>query len=294
MPRPNRRLRVQFSQSPDSAAADEKERMSFHVDLDIFRGPLDLLLYLVRKSELEVTEISVATIAEQFLSYLEILQEIDVNLAADFIEMASTLMEMKSRMVLPRGGEETEEIEDPREELVERLLMYKKYRDAASILDDQSRDWQQRLPRLSDDLPPRRTEPAVQPIQELELWDLVSAFGRIVRDSQVVQPASIVYDETPIHVHMDVIHQRLIQHGRASFSEMFQPGMHKSTMIGVFLAILELVRHHSVRTEQEDLHGEIWILPGPSFHEQLDLSNVDNYGQPPKEQVRQDESAAPG
>ncbi|MCL4202357.1 MAG: segregation/condensation protein A [Pirellulaceae bacterium] len=254
--------------------------MSFHIDLDMFRGPLDLLLYLVRKNELEVTQISVATIAEQFLNYLEILQELDVNLAADFIEMASTLMEIKSRMVLPRGGEETEEIEDPREELVERLLMYKKYRDAASMLDERSRHWQQRMPRLADDLPPRRTEPAMQPIQEIELWDLVSAFGRIVRDSQVAQPASIIYDDTPIHVHMERIHHLLIQNGRASFSEMFQSGMHKSTMIGVFLAVLELVRHHSVRTEQEDLHGEIWILPGETFHEQLDLTNVDNYGQP--------------
>jgi len=254
--------------------------MSFRVDLDMFRGPLDLLLYLVRKQELEVTGIPVATIAEQFLGYLEILVELDVNAAADFIEMASTLMEIKSRMVLPRGGEETEELEDPREELVERLLMYKKYRDAASILDEQSRQWQQRLPRLADDLPPRRIEPALQPIQEIELWDLVSAFGRIVRDAQVLQPANIVYDDTPIHVHMDRIHQRLTQEGRASFSDMFRPGMHKSSMIGVFLAILELVRHHSVRAEQEDLHGEIWILPGEAFQEQLDLSNVDNYGQP--------------
>jgi len=254
--------------------------MSFRVDLDMFRGPLDLLLYLVRKQEVEVTDIPVATIAEQFLGYLEILSELDVNVAADFIEMSSTLMEIKSRMVLPRGGEETEELEDPREELVERLLMYKKYRDAASILDEQGRQWQQRLPRLADDLPPRRIEPALQPIQEVELWDLVSAFGRVVRDAQVLQPANIVYDDTPIHVHMDRIHQRLHQEGRASFSEMFRVGMHKSTMIGVFLAILELVRHHSIRAEQNDLHGEIWILPGESFSEQLDLSNVDNYGEP--------------
>ncbi|MCH5377096.1 MAG: segregation/condensation protein A [Planctomycetes bacterium] len=267
--------------------------MTFRVDLAMFRGPLDLLLYLVRKQELEVTDIPVATITEQFLGYLEILKDLDVNLAADFIEMASTLIEIKSRMVLPRGGEETEELEDPREELVERLLMYKKYRDAASILDEQSRQWQQRLPRLADDLPPRRIEPAMQPIQEIELWDLVSAFGRIVRDSQVLQPANIVYDDTPIHVHMDRIHQNLLHDGRASFSAMFKPGMHKSSMIGVFLAILELVRHHSVRAEQEDLHGEIWILPGEAFGEQLDLSNVDNYGQPPASSAEEAEPAKP-
>jgi segregation and condensation protein A len=263
--------------------------MSFRIDLDIFRGPLDLLLYLVRKHEVEVTEIPVAIITEQFLQYLEILAELDVNAAADFIEMASTLMEIKSRLVLPRGGEDTEDLDDPREELVERLLSYKKYRDAASILDERSRRWQQRLPRLTDDLPPRRVEPAIQPIQEVELWDLVSAFGRIVRDAQVLQPASIVYDDTPIHVHMERIHQQLLREGRACLSDMFGPGMHKSTMIGVFLAILELVRHHSVRTEQMDLHGEIWVLPGEAFHAKLDTSNVDNYGEshpsPPEQSV---------
>jgi segregation and condensation protein A len=187
-------------------------------------------------------------------------------------------MEIKSRQVLPRGGEETEDLDDPREELVERLLMYKQYRDAASMLEEQSRRWQQHLPRLADDLPPRRIEPASQPIQELELWDLVSAFGRIVRDSQVVQQASIVYDDTPIHVHMQRIHQRLVTEGRACFAQLFTPRMHKSALIGVFLAILELVRHHSVRTEQEDGHGEIWILPGEAFGQSLDLSNVDTYG----------------
>jgi segregation and condensation protein A len=253
--------------------------MSFRVELDIFRGPLDLLLYLVRKHEVEVTEIPVATITEQFLEFLEILQELDVNLAADFIEMASTLMELKSRLVLPQGGEETEELEDVNEELVERLLMYKNYRDAASILEERSRHWQQRLPRLADDLPPRRIEPAMQPIHEVELWDLVSAFGRIARDSQVPQAKSIVYDETPIHVHMERIHEQLKTVGRASFSQMFQPNMHKSTMIGVFLAILELVRHYSVRTDQQDIHGEIWILPGEKLGDNLDLSNVDNYGE---------------
>ena len=253
--------------------------MSFRVALDIFRGPLDLLLYLVRKHELDILDIPVATIAQQFLAYLEVLQELDVNAVGDFIEMASTLLEIKSRLALPAGEEESEEVEDPREELVERLLEYKKFRDAASLLEEQGRAWQEHLPRLANDLPPRRIDPAGQPIQEVELWDLVSAFGRIVRDSRVTQARNIVYDDTPIHVYMQRIHQRLVQDRRAAFSQMFYPGMHKTAMIGVFLSILELVRHHSVRTEQEDLHGEIWILPGEVFSESLDLSNVDTYGE---------------
>ena len=180
---------------------------------------------------------------------------------------------------MPVGEEEAEEVEDPREELVERLLEYKMFRDAASVLEEQGRVWQEHLPRLANDLPPRRIDPAGQPIQEVELWDLVSAFGRIVRDSRVTHAPSIVYDDTPIHVYMQRIHQRLVQDRRAAFSQLFYPGMHKTAMIGVFLSILELVRHHSVRTEQADGHGEIWVLPGQVFNASLDLSNVDTYGE---------------
>lgn len=148
--------------------------MNFRVDLDIFRGPLDLLLYLVRKHELDVADIPIAAIADQFLSYLEILQEIDINAVGDFLEMASTLIELKSRLVLPHGGEETDELLDPRADLVQQLLEYKKFKDAASLLDDRSREWQQHYPRLVDDLPPRQTPLSDQPILEAEMWDLVS------------------------------------------------------------------------------------------------------------------------
>ena len=251
--------------------------MNFRVDLETFRGPLDLLLYLVRKHEIEITEISIALITDQFLVYLDLLEELCVDEVGEFVEMASTLLEIKSRLVLPRGGEEVDELDDPRDELVERLLEYKKYKDAASLLEEQSREWQQRCPRLADDLPPRQTDLGAQPIHEVELWDLVSAFGRIMRDSQATQPSSIVYDETPLQVYMGRIHGRLMSHRRAALSEMFEPGMHKSAMIGVFLAILELVRHHSVSTEQTDLHGEIWVVPGDSFQNRADFGDVDSY-----------------
>ena len=125
--------------------------------------------------------------------------------------MASLLIEIKSQQVLPRGDEIQEEIEDPRQELVRRLLEYKKYRDAASILEERSRDWQQHYPRLSVDLPRHDRDLAGEPIQELELWDLVSAFGRIMRETEAARPSSIVYDDTPIHVHMRRIHAELLE-----------------------------------------------------------------------------------
>ena len=259
--------------------------MSFKVDLDIFRGPIDLLLYLVRKHEVEISDIPIALITDQFLEHLAILEQIDVNAVGDFLELASTLIEIKSRMVLPRAGEETEELDDPRDELVQRLLEYKRYKDATSLLEDQSHEWQQRYARLANDLPPRRVDPSEQPIHEVELWDLVSAFGRIIRDRRQIQPSNIVYDETPIQVYMKRLHERIVSQGRTAVSEIFQPGMHKSAMIGVFLAILELVRHHNVVTEQTAAGGDIWMHRGEKFLDTLELEDVDDYGatHPPSE-----------
>ncbi len=251
--------------------------MSFRVDLDTFRGPLDLLLFLVRKHEVEITDIPIALITDQYLAHLTVLEKIDVNAVGDFLDMASTLIEIKSRLVLPRGDEEVEELSDPRENLVQRLLEYKKYKDAASILEEQSRRWQQRHVRLSDDLPPRKIDPAQQPIHEVEMWDLVSAFGRIMRDHDKVKPSNIVYDETPIHVWMQRIHDGLVENGQVSFSEMFSEGMHKSALIGVFLAILELVRHHCVIAEQTQSCAEIVISRGEKFDESISISSVDSY-----------------
>lgn len=251
--------------------------MDFRVDLEIFRGPLDLLLYLVRKHEVEIVDIPIAPITEQFLDYLEVLRQFDINAVGDFVDMASTLMEIKSRMVLPRGGEVEEELFDPRHELVERLLEYKKFKDAASMLEERSRAWQQRFPRLADDLPPRVRNLADEEIEEVELWDLVSAFGRIMRDSQATRPSNIVYDDTPIHVHMARIQALLAERGRVALGELFQPGMHKSSLVGIFLAVLELVRHAGVKAEQNALFGEVWIFPGSGEAAPVDPAAVDNY-----------------
>ena len=251
--------------------------MDFRVDLNMYRGPLDLLLYLVRKHELDITDIPVSMIADQYLSYLEILEDLSIDEVGDFIEMASLLVEIKSRMVLPTDDEEQEAPlqEDPRDELVQRLLEYKKYKDAASILDESSRDWQQRYPRIAKDLPDRTVDPSEQPIKELELWDLVSAIGRIVREADKLKPiTSIVYDDTPISVYMQQMHEGLIQHGELSLTSMFAPGMHKAKMIGVFLAVLELARNYGVAVEQVGIHGKLTLRPSEDFVPRMEISEV--------------------
>lgn len=254
--------------------------MVFCVDLEIFRGPLDLLLYLVRKHEVEIVDIPISIVTDQFLEHLAVLENLDVNAVGDFLEMASILIELKSRLVLPRADEEDGEIEDPRQELVQRLLEYKKYRDAASMLEEQSRQWQQHFPRISRDIAPRRRDLADEPIDNVELWDLVGAFGRILRQSETNHSSCIIYDDTPIEVYMKRISQRLRSDGRLTISDLFAAGMHKSALIGIFLAILELVRHHHARTEQNELHGEIWIFPDDQFSQSLDQIHVDRCNNP--------------
>jgi segregation and condensation protein A len=251
----------------------------FAVQLNEFRGPIDLLWFLVRRNEVDVNQLSLAKITNQFLEYLEVLKEIQFDSIGDFVEVASRLVEMKSRTVLPRPPEETVEGEeqDPREDLVARLLLYKEFRDVATLLEEQAAAWQQRYPRMQDDLPSREVDLAEQPIQAVELWDLVSAFGRVLREQRRAQPEKIFYDDTPIQVYMRRIHAQLVERGSLSFSGLFEPGMHKSAMIGVFLAVLELARHHNVRTEQTDLNAEIRVVPGEGFSADLRISDVDNY-----------------
>ena len=253
--------------------------MDFRVELESFRGPLDLLLYLVRKHEVDIAELPIAVVTEQYLAYLEVLRAAGRECRGGFFGGGQHADRDQIRMVLPRGGEETEAWDDPRDELVARLLEYKKYKDAASMLDERSRDWQQHYPRLASDLPPRADRPrrAADP-----RGGAVGSGQRPgphpARSSQANKPSTIVYDDTPIQVYMQRIHASAGREAPGGvFSEMFQPGMHKSAIVGVFLAVLELCRHHSVRAEQNDLHGEIWVVPDEQFDPGKEIVATDNY-----------------
>jgi len=264
------------------ANKESKPLLSFQVTNDLFRGPIDLLLYLVRRHEVEVTEIALAKLTNQYLEHLEVLKEISIDLVGDFIEVASHLVEIKAKALLPRNefeeeDEDSENETDPRRDLVNRLLLYKKFRDASTLLSDRATAWQNRYSRIADDLPKKQHNISDQPIREVELWDLVSAFGRVLRDNQPVENANIIYDETPIHVYMQRIHERIVKNRRVSFSELFELGMHKSSLVSIFLAVLELARHHGVVTQQDDLYGDLVVAPGDSFKEELDVSNIDDY-----------------
>lgn len=252
--------------------------MTFLVNIDQFRGPVDLLLYLVRRSEIEISSIGLAALTGQYLEHLDVLLEISIDGVGDFVDVASQLIEIKAREVLPRNElEQVEEFQqDPRENLVQRLLLYKRFKDASVCLEEQGLRWRRRYTRVQDTLV-RKIEIADQPIEELHLWDLVSAFGRVLKSNRPLLQENIVIDDTPIQVYMQRIHSRIVSQGRVSFTDLFENQIHKSAMIGIFLAVLELTRHHNVVAEQSDLHSEIVLLPGLEFSKDLDLSNIDDY-----------------
>ncbi len=253
--------------------------MSFRVETIEFKGPIDLLLFLVRRNELDITAIGLSKIVDQYSQYIEVLKEIDIDSVGDFLNVASRLIEIKAKLLLPEDPTpETDEVyTDPRQDLVQRLLMYKSFREAAVLLDERAAAWRQRFPRIQDDLPPRIIDLAEQPIRTVELWDLVSAFGRVLRDNRRSQPEKVYYDETPITVYMKEIHRQLLERQRVVFSDLFRPGMHKSAMIGVFLAVLELTRHHNVRAEQDDPDGDIIVVAGEGFSQELKLHEGEDY-----------------
>ena len=229
----------------------------FLANLPFYHGPMDLLLYLVRKHEMDILDIPIARVLEQYLDYLAVLSQIKVNDIGDFLVLASTLIEMKSFRALPGDEADEIEIETPKQELVKQLLKYKQYCDAARTLQRRSESWQLRFPRLSDDLPRRSRNLSDEPIQEIELWDLVQAFGRVLRECTPAAEQKIVYDDTPVATYMTRIHQRLRVEKRVAFRQLFLPGQHKSTLIGIFLASLELVRHEFANVYQDINFGEI-------------------------------------
>ncbi len=252
--------------------------MNFRIELPAYRGPIDLLLYLVRRQEVSLAEISLAKIVDQYLAYLDILKALDLGDVGDFLDLASMLVELKSQAVLPKIVDDAEDpsIEDPQDELVERLLQYKEIRDAAAVLDEMSQRWQDRFERMSDDLPTRRMDPGDQPIVDLEIWDLVSAFGRIMREAAGPPQTEVIYDDTPIHVYMKRIHGRLRELPRIPLIDLVAGGEHKSALIGWFLATLELTRHHGAAVEQDE-HGEIVVVRTETYRENLNVDEVDNY-----------------
>ena len=235
----------------------------YRIDTGFFAGPLDLLLYLVRKTEIDVCTVSLAKITADFVAYIEVLEFLDFDLIGDFVVVASTLLEIKSREILPtqiRIVDDTEE-EDSGSDLITRLMEYRRYKEASSLLDERASEWLERYPRLSSDRPTAKRDRSEDRVRGVELWDLVSALSRIVRMPDIEREVSIRMDETPMAVYQEQLRDRIAAEGRVAFSSFFAGEKNQFRVVGVFLAILELIRHEHYRSEQFIDFEEIWILP---------------------------------
>jgi segregation and condensation protein A len=238
---------------------------TYRVELDVFKGPLDLLLYLVRRDELDPLNLPLARIVHEFEKFIDLLEFLDLEMIGDFVVMASTLAEIKSRLVLPVPEEddvpEGEIVnDDPSSDLIKRLLEYRKYKQAASALEEHAAEWQERYPRLSSDRPRVGNEPAADLIKEVELWDLVSALARVLEKKIIEQESKIRDDDTPISVYVEQVGTLVRENERVAFTSLFDDAIRKSQIVGIFLAILELLRHHSFRAEQDSDFDEIWVM----------------------------------
>ena len=235
----------------------------YRVKLDVYNGPMDLLLYLIRRDELDIQDIPIARITEQYIAYVETLHQIDPDLAGEFLVMAATLMEIKTRLLLPVGeeAEEGEEGFDPRAELVRQLLEYKAFKDAAQDLRAAAVEQSMRFPRR----PAEETAGTGKDLEEVQIWDLVEAFNRImVAVGKANRQTEIIYDDTPIELHVADILDRLAHDGNMTFRDVFAGRTARSELIGLFLAVLELVRRKRILIEQSQPFGEIYIFINPN------------------------------
>jgi segregation and condensation protein A len=240
----------------------------YRVNLDIFSGPLDLLLYLVRKEEVDIYDIPIAKITDQYIRYIEMLKSLDIDLAGDFLVMAATLMQIKSAMLLPKADPESdlsgEDLADPRTELIRQLLEYKKFKDAANLLGEAADEYHQRftrpdsiiemLKRQPDDngddtAAPADYEPELD-IEQVSIWDLLDAFDKICKATGTVPDISRIKDDTPIDLYQIEILHRLQEEGPMTFERIFESRADRVVLVGLFLALLELIRGKLVWVEQ--------------------------------------------
>ena len=241
----------------------------YRVQLDIYSGPLDLLLYLIRRNEVDLYDIPIAKITEQYLQYVEVIQELDIDLAGDFLVMAATLMEVKSALLLPReeveGESGEDDLSDPRLELVRQLLAYKGFKDIAGQLGESAEQQLSRFGRPLVDLQRLREELKGEQeidIESLQIWDLFDAFTQLMKATMAGRHShAVIHDDTPIDLYETDILDRAQHQQPLTFEEAFRGRTNRIELVGMFLALLELIRQRLVRIEQEAAFGAIYIVP---------------------------------
>jgi segregation and condensation protein A len=231
------------------------------IRLNIFEGPLELLLYLIKKNHIDIYDIPIACVVEQYLEYLELMKILDINLASEYMVMAATLINIKSRMLLPQQEEAEEPCEDPRQELVRQLLEYQNFKQAATFLKEKE---QQRLRYIS-----RSTSGQTEVYLEASIFDLISAFKSALKEVPREVFFEIIKDEFTIEQKLHDILHLVVERERISLEEIFGLAKSKSEIIVTFLAILELIRLREIVAIQQELFAPILIVKRESIYSSL-------------------------
>ena len=232
--------------------------MSTRVQLEIFEGPLDLLLHLIKKNQVSITDIPIAAITEQYLATLELMQSLNLDVAGEFLVMAATLIHIKSRMLLPAGDDEADDDEgvDPRDELVRRLLEYQRFKEAADQLE--RREILSRDVFVRTGVPTEGSPPAA--FRELSVFELLAALGRVLErlpsDDDVHE---VTLEKITVREKMTLLLDTLRSSGKVLFESLFNEVKSRMEVVVTFLAMLELVRGRAVRIFQEEATGPIII-----------------------------------
>lgn len=231
--------------------------MTTRVQLEIFEGPLDLLLHLIKKNEVSITDIPIATITEQYLATLEVMQTFNLDVAGEFLVMAATLIHIKSRMLLPMADDEDDEEEgvDPREELVRRLLEYQRFKDAADQLE--------RRELLTRDVFVRSVAPAEETpapgFREVSVFELLTALKRVLDRLPKDAFHEVMLEKITMREKMTLLLDQLRTQGKILFESLFAEVTTRMEVVVTFLAMLELVKVRAVRIFQEEATGPIQI-----------------------------------
>jgi segregation and condensation protein A len=237
--------------------------MTYKVRLEIFEGPLDLLLHLIRENQVNIYDIPVASITDQYLEYLAMMKSLNIEVAGEFLVMAATLTYIKSRTLLPTLEETTSEEEDPRKELVDRLLEYKRIKGAAGevkVREEANRGIYRRVLTSDSVLLPDEPLPEESLLGEVSVFDLLKAFEKMVRQIGGVGRHEVELDEMEMTERLTFVLDRVRPEG-VTFASMFEHMARRIEIVATFLAILELIRQRLIRVRQTGIQGTIYIYP---------------------------------
>jgi segregation and condensation protein A len=234
----------------------------YQVKFEVFEGPLDLLLYLIKKEEVDIYSVNLTKLATQFIEYIEMMREFDLEVAGEFLVMASTLMYIKSRELLPveqqAQVEEEEDSEDPRWELIRQLVEYKKFKDAAAQLQELEARQEGVFPRLPIKPVFEEEKPLAKP--DVSIFDLLNAVNTVLkRFEKRDNPREIYEDKWSVSEKIEHIVRVMTSQATVRFSELFEAAMSRSEVVCTFLALLELIRLKQLVCGQSSDFGEIEI-----------------------------------